>query len=71
MSQSSKEAAAAPPPFATQRPEARSRMLSVRVTPSQDAFINAEAARLGVDRAELVRRALDHFIASVRKGDKG
>ncbi len=37
-------------------------MLTVRITEAQDRLVNEVAARLDIDRADLVREALDHWV---------
>jgi hypothetical protein len=57
--------------FYTPRPEPRSRMLTCRITEAQDRAINERAAALKMDRADLVRAALDFWFAHGPQPGKG
>ena len=56
--------------FASKR-EARESILTVRLTAEQDATLIAAAAAMGIEsKAELVRRAIDAYLASNAKAQK-
>lgn len=56
--------------FASKR-EARESILTVRLTAEQDATLIAAAAAMGIDsKAELVRQAIDAFLAGNAKAQK-
>ena len=50
--------------FNQPKPERRTKMLTVRVTATQDGVLNKLAAVRNCDRAELVRQALDFWLAA-------